>query len=46
MQLYAVVGQWYSACLESKFPQGFPGSIPGDGVLYVIEPAGLIHFNS
>jgi len=24
--------QWYSACLENRFPQGSPGSIPGVGV--------------
>lgn len=27
------MGQWYSGSLESCFPQGYLGSIPGSGVL-------------
>jgi len=30
----AAVGQWYSSSLENYLPSGFPGSIPGGGVLF------------
>jgi dipeptidase E len=36
--------QWYSACLESRFPQGYPGSIPGVGVFVLRGVSALSEF--
>ena len=33
LRLYARMAQWYCAALETRFPHGFPGSIPGPSVL-------------